>query len=302
MARKLEAQNGVSWKDVGEPTADELAELVRETGLDPADAEFVVQNHQRPEVMPRPNYTLVLVQVPVFDRQARLTRGVPLYLIVGKDWLQTVHFEQIPVLEKIWTEYEEVPEKREEYFSEGALALGLYIVSQMYASAFHKLNRLAKHIDIAEDAVFHGNERKMVEESAILKRDVLDFRKIIRPQRSLFAAVPAELNLSENVTARWQRLHRQVQKLWEVLEGLYESVDELSETNGSLLQHKENELLRLLTYYSAVGLPGLVLLSAVNPANSNTTEAGLWVFWGLLAILVAVLLLIMWRFRGKRVL
>jgi Mg2+ and Co2+ transporter CorA len=302
MVRKLEAQNGVTWQDFDEPSTDELARLVREAELQSMDAEFVVQNHQRPEVMPRKNYILILIQVPVFDKQARLTLGVPLYCLVGKEKLWTVHFESIPVLESLLNEYEKVAEKREEYFSDGSLALGLHVISNMYASAFHKLERLAKHIDIAEDAVFHGNERKMVEESAVLQRDVLDFRKIVRPQTHLFKVVPRELELDVQTSTQWKRLHHQAQKLWEMLEGLYESASELTVTNTNLLQHKENELLRLLTYYSTLGLPLFVLLEVVKPSNVGATVTDKWIFWIVLTMLIISLGIILARLKKKRVL
>ena len=302
MIRRLEAQNGTSWQDVGQPSTEDLAQLVRDTQLVITDAEFVVQKHQRPEVWTRPGYTLILMQVPVFDRQIRLTRGAPLYFIITATQLWTTHFEQIPVLEKIIDEFEQTSDKREEYFSDGALGLALYIISQMHAASFRKLERLAKHIDIAEDAVFHGNERKMVEESAILKRDVLDFRKIVRPQTHLFAGIPESLTLSPTNQVQWQRLHGQTQKLWEMLEGLYESADELSESNTGLLQHKENELLRLLTYYSTVGLPFYVLMQMFNPFRSDATTFDRTMFWSIFGIFVVILGFILNRFRGKRIL
>ncbi|MDP3997632.1 MAG: CorA family divalent cation transporter [Candidatus Andersenbacteria bacterium] len=302
MVSELTAKDGLVWSDYDEALPEELAQFARESELEAADAEFVVQNHQRPEVAWREKYVLILIHVPVFDKQVRITKGVPLYVIVGEKKVWTVHQEPIVSLEKLMRDYQEVPDKFEEYTSDGAMGLALHLTGAMYAGAFKKLERLAKHIDIAEDAIFSGNERKMVEEVAVLRRDVMDFRKVIRPQINLFTDPPQHALLVVGLRSQWRRLHGQTNKLWEVLESLYESVNDLSQTNESLLQHKVNELLRLLTYYSIFSIPVLMLLQAVNPFAPNNSLMVLIIFWTMLFLLVVILVFILLRFKRKKVL
>jgi magnesium transporter len=295
-------EGGLTWTHVSEPTPEELAQVVRESQLTTLDAEFIAQDHHRPEITVAATYIILLITVPVFNRETRVTSGTPLYLISSGQRLWTVHFSSLPALAVLWQTFSENAERREEYFSDGALGLALHIVGAMYASAFRKLERLSKHINIAEDAVFQGNERKMVEEISILMRDVLDFRKIIRPQRSLFAPPPPHPQLTPTLLPQWHRLDGQVNKLWELLASLFEGTRELLATNNSLVQHKENELLRLLTYYSIFSIPVFLVLSPINPRAAGTPFVDKALYWGVLGVLVVVLLLIFARFKGKRVL
>lgn len=304
MVSEVTSETGATWYDLSDPTAEELATLAREVGLSPADAEFVVQDHHRPEVAVRESYLMVLVQVPTFDKKTRVTRGVPLYLIITRDTLWTVHHEQLIVTSQLLDEFGTVPEKREEYFADGPVAVGLHIISDVLQTAQQKLDRLAKHIAIAEDAVFHGNERKMVEEISYLMRDVLDFRAIIRPHLQLFTPAPHHALLEEAAEARqqWERHGGTAAKLWEQLEGLLESVTELRDTNDSLAQHKENQLLRLLTYYSAISIPIFILINPLNPFSGESTTFEMIIFWGMFGLFGLLLILLFWYFRRKRVL
>ena len=302
MVERITASNEVSWIRLNDAAPEELAALVREAKLSPGDAEFIVNNHQRPDVFVMDGYVVLLIHVPVFDRETRVTSATPLYFVVCEKTVWTVQEESIPVLGKLWQDFNENDVKRDEYFSEGAMGLALHIADTVQAGSFKKLSRLSKHIDIAEDAIFHGHERQMVEEVSLLMRDVMDFRKIIRSQVALFATLPEHKFVTDELAVEWRRLNGQMRKSWDILEGLFESTKELEKTNSRLLQHKENELLRMLTYYSIFSIPALYIFQAVNPFASGVSSTMLILYWGLLGLLVVTLAVIFLRFKRKRVL
>ncbi len=289
----------ISWVHLSEPDNEELATFVRGVDLLPVDAEFIVRDDQRPEVAVRDGYVLILIHVPVFDKQLRVTSGAPLYILVTKSSVHTVNYEPIVSLEKIFKEFQENPEKQEDYFDEAPLSLALHIISQLHVASFRKISRLAKHLEIAEDAIFHGKERHMVEEIAVLTRDVLDFRRIVRPQLSVFDTTQ-DLTFDEDAKAQWHRVYGQVKRMWEMLEGLMESAKEIQATNVTLLQHKENELLRLLTYYSIVTIPLWIFVAPYNPRGEGATAVDFYVFWGVLVFLLIFLLFIFARAKRRK--
>jgi len=290
----------IVWNNIESPSNEELAEFVREAHLSPLDAEFIVRDHQRSEIAVRQDYILILLHVPVFDKQLRVTSGVPLYFLITTSAVYTLQYEPLIALKKIYAEFADNKDQQDEYFGDSSLNLALHIIGQLNASSFRKIGRLAKHLEIAEDAVFQGNERKMVEEVAILSRDVLDFRKIIRPQLNLFSAMPDQ-PFSDDVKSQWRRLAGQISQMWEVLESLHESSKELRSTNDSLLQHKENELLRMLTIYSIIAIPVWIFVSAFDPRSSEANLYDHLVFWGVLIVLSFLLVYIFIRGKRRRV-
>ena len=300
MQTELIGSNGVKWINTAMPTPEDLAGLVREAGLEPSDAEFVAQSQHRPGVTVRDNYMIILIQVPAFNKQLRVTSGVPLYCIIRQDRMWTVHYEPLVVLMKLLDDYASVAEKRDEFFMDGAMPLALHVIGRMYDSAFAKLERLAKHIDIAEDAVFQGNERKMVEEVSILVRDVMDFRKIMRLQINLFATPPLHPLLDAGLYQIWLRVNGQANKLWDLLESLFESMTELEHTNSNLLQYKENELLRMLTYYSIISIPLLLTMQPIYQYVGRNVYLTVIYAIGVL-VLITLLLYVFFRAKKRRI-
>ncbi|MEX0650242.1 MAG: CorA family divalent cation transporter [Candidatus Andersenbacteria bacterium] len=296
MEQRVEIK-GIQWQNLEKPDNGELAAFIRATELLPIDAEFIMHDHQRPEVAIRSDYILTLVHIPVFDKKLRVTSGAPLYFVVKENTIYTLQYQHIVTLQKIIQEFEKNADIHRELFSDSALSLALYLISLLNSSSFRKVTRLAKHIEIAEDAVFHGNERKMVEEVGILTRDVLDFRRIIRPQITLFSLASLD-DFPDDIRAQWARISGQLNQMWELLQALHDSTKELRNTNDSMLQYKENELLRLLSFYSIIAIPILML---ANPYSSGDPEARS-VFWGALGILLLLLGLIFLRAKRRRVL
>lgn len=287
----------MEWVNTHNASNEELAAFAREAHLLPADTEFLLEGLQRPEIATRSEYTLILIHVPVFDKQTRVTSGAALAFIATDTHLFTMHEKSIVALERIRKDMKENPQKHESGVGNTPLSLAIYIMNQLTHSSFRKLTRLAKHIDIAEDAVFFGNERKMVEEIAVLGRDVLDFRRIVRPHTHLFDELPPEVD--ENTSAAWKRLGSQMRQMWELLESLNDSAKELRTTNDALLQHKENELLRMLSLYSILVIPIWVFVTPYDPRGSTTDAI---IFWSILGLLTILLLLIFIRAKRRKVL
>jgi magnesium transporter len=299
MKTQLTAKS-ITWHDIESPDGQELAEFVRATNLDRLDAEFIVQNHHRPEIAMRDAYVLLLLQVPTFDKKLRITYGVPLYILILEREVYTLHYEPIPLLARIVKDFTETPAKQEEYFDDTALSLALTIINNLHNGEFAKLERLQKHIEIVADAVFHGNERKMVEEIAVLNRDVMDFRSIMRPQRNVFATDPEHSFFDKESLSQWRRLHGQMQRLWDILESLSEKVHELGQTNDSLLQHKENQLLHVLTIYSIIAIPAFILVAPLNLPEFEIGSGMSYAFMSLVAIFTLLLVWIFLRAKGLR--
>lgn len=299
--RETIVTKGITWELLTEPNNSELVAFVRNSQILPADAEFIASEQGRSEITIREDYILVLIHIPVFDKKLRVTSGVPVYFIAMPHKLYCICYRPVVALQKITKAFEEAPERQAVLFGDDAVSLMLHVIGQLNDSSFRKLHRLMKHITIAEDAVFQGNERKMVEEIAILARDVLDFRSVIRPHIKLFDRSPEKL-FSTDTRVQWRRVAGQYTQLWEILESLHDNSKELRETNDSLLQHKENELLRMLSYYSIIAIPVWIFVTPYDPREADATLLDAMIFYGVLGLLCLLLGLIVLRGRRRRVL
>jgi magnesium transporter len=90
------------------------------------------------------------------------------------------------------------------------------------------------------------------------------------------------------------------ERIWDLLDNFKEVVEALESTNESVISHRQNDVLRLLTVFTVIVLP-LTMLTGIFGMNvafpgEGTGEA----FWVIVALLVTVLVGMVGFFRLKR--
>jgi len=126
-----------------------------------------------------------------------------------------------------------------------------------------------------------------------VKQEIINFRKVIRPQRPvlrdlekvkqryLATDLDLEIYFDDIVDAH--------ERIWDMLENYKEVVDSLAETNESVISHRVNDILRVLTSISVIVLP-LTLLASIWGMNSHVpgeeTATGFWIVVGAMAALL----------------
>jgi magnesium transporter len=106
--------------------------------------------------------------------------------------------------------------------------------------------------------------------------------------------------LPEELELYFDDINDAVERIWDQLDNYKEVVEALESTNESVISHRQNDVLRLLTIISVTMLP-LTLITSVFGMNvfypGEGTETA---FWIILAALVATLAAMIGFFRWKR--
>jgi magnesium transporter len=90
------------------------------------------------------------------------------------------------------------------------------------------------------------------------------------------------------------------ERIWDLLDNYKEVVEALEATNESAISHRQNDVLRVLTVFSAVLLP-LTLLASIFGMNVEFPGEGtVGAFWVMVAAMVAVFAALVGFFRWKR--
>jgi magnesium transporter len=90
------------------------------------------------------------------------------------------------------------------------------------------------------------------------------------------------------------------ERIWDLLENYKEVVEALEDSNESVLSHRLNESLRVLTAFSVALLP-LTLLASIFGMNFDLPgDEGLVEFWIVIAIMTAILVSVLLFFRRRK--
>jgi magnesium transporter len=228
--------------------------------------------------------------VPLFDVDNKTTYPGEIDIIITKDTLITAHDKDIYQLTNFFKSLKEDKAKKEKYMSESPGMLLHAIMEMLLDSCFPKLDHISEKLNHVEEEIFAGNEKEMLVEISVVKRDILSFRRTMKPQKTVFESLAIKnFKLIEaGLKPYYQDLVGTNIRVWNALESAKETVESLEDTNNSLLSNKLNLTMKVLTIFSAILLPmtvysNILAMSADIPFGKN--PHGFWIHMGILAII-----------------
>jgi magnesium transporter len=166
------------------------------------------------------------------------------------------------------------------------------------------LRKIGNKLDALEEEIFGEQQTQdLVRDISNAKQEIINFRKVIRPQRPvlrdlervkgryLAPEIDLEIYFDDIVDAH--------ERIWDMLENYKEVVEALEDTNESVISHRVNDILRVLTSISVIVLP-LTLLASIwgmnvgVPGEENSTA-----FWIIIGVMFGIMFGMIGFFRRR---
>ena len=287
---------GLRWVHIEEPTPLEWSWLQEHFDFHALDLEDVASRNQRPKIDEYPGYLFIVLHLPVYDASVgRLNTG-ELDMFVGPDFVITIPNQELQPVEYLFERLRANEGLRDKLFSRGSGYLLYRVVDDSFDYCFPMLRKIGNKLDAIEDDIFmEERSEEVVRDISKVKQEIINFRKVIRPQRPVLRDL--EIYFDDIVDAH--------ERIWDMLENDKEVVEALEETNESVISHRVNDILRVLTVISVLLLP-LTLVASIFGMNvglpgDNAPQAGIGVaFWIIIGVMIVVFggLLALFRRRG----
>ncbi|HEX2129240.1 MAG TPA: magnesium transporter CorA family protein [Solirubrobacterales bacterium] len=295
---------GLRWVNIERPSPIESAWLEEHFDFHALDLEDVLSRNQRPKIDEYPDYLFIVLHFPVFDRTVGRLNAGELDIFVGPDFLVTIPNAPLQPVAYLFERCRQKEELREQIFSRGSGYLLYRIVDDSFDYCFPMLRKIGNKLDALEDEIFEGRSEDIVRDISNAKQEIINFRKVIRPQRTVlrdleklksrFLAPDMDLEIYfDDVVDAHERI-------WDMLENYKEVVEALEDSNESVISHRVNDILRVLTAFSVIILP-LTLIASLWGMNVGVPGEGdpedFWAIVGGMTVLL-VSMLAYFRRRG----
>lgn len=287
MINKIKGRK-VSWIDAKNPDAKEVGRIEKEYKIHPLIAQELLKPTFRPKIDIYDKMIYLVVHFPSYNEAEKTSISQEIDFIIGKNFLITVRYEDIKTFNEITDGFRVNTALSKHILNSHSGELFYSILSRLYESTFNELDRLEKKIGIIEKRIFQGKEKEMVPLISLVTREVIDMRRILKPQESVlqslektdteFFGKPFDLYISD--------LMGDYLRAWNLLENQKETIESLNTTNESLLSTKTNEVMKTLTIMAFVTFP-LMLFSSLFGMNTLHTPiiGAFWDFWIIVGIM-----------------
>lgn len=265
-------EKGLRWIDVEHPSKADIEQIHKEFPLfHPLTLEDTLSPIQRPKIDVFTDHLFIVLHFPTFEKKRGRVTGAEVDIFLGKDFLVTIHDGRIKPLANLFDDALDNKKIRQEIFLKSSAGFLLYsILNKILDSVFPLLHRIDAELDLIEDRIFEGeNISKQIEELSVQRRNILVFRRIINPQRSIMPQIRDRLSLigiKGEMGVYFNDLVDYVEKAWQTLEEQKEIVEGLHDSTTALLNTTTNDVIRVLTVIAVIFLP-LTLIASIFGMN-----------------------------------
>src|SRR5213083_2788048 len=276
--------DGLTWIHLDPPIDPETVNALRARfGWHPLDVEDVLSKRQRPKVddYVDDGYLFGVLHFPAYDKNVQRLNAGELDFFLGPDYLVTISNVELLPVTRLFNRVQE---------------------DELFDYCFPILDKIAYKLDSIEDDIEDRRSEEIVTDISKVKQEIISYRKIIKPQRPVLRLLERHIErfLPENLELDFDDLVDASERIWDLLDNYKEVVEALESTNESVISHRQNDVLRVLTIFSVVLLP-LTLITGIFGMNvlfpGEHTHAA---FWAIVGLMVTVIVGMIGFFKYKR--
>jgi magnesium transporter len=248
----------VTWTSIVHPTSEDIEQLAaRYPQFHPLNLQDCLTEREFPKLDHHDDYLFLVVHLPFWDAHERIFRPAEVDIFVARGILVTSHRGELTPLAELFDNVQTNVSLRAELMGQGASPLLHYLLNMLVDYCFPIIHLVGKNLRHIEDNMFHNDTRHILYEVAVVRRDIIALRSILKPQREVIGAL---------VRGNWPFIHEELDPYWEdisdhlaqicsILDEYAEVVGGLSETIDTLASHRIDEVVRLLTIVTVLTLP-----------------------------------------------
>lgn len=246
------AQDRFFWLDLEAPTTDDLGRLHELFGFHPLALEDARHFGQRPKLDDFREYAFVVFYGALghVDQGPELLQEVQMF-VSGK-YLVTLHAQNAPVLDEQRAQLEGRVLHSEQFL--------LYrVFDALTDSFFPPLAQMDDQIDELEAAVLEGPTDEQLQRLFAMKRTLVAMRKVVTPQRDLFARSIDQLadlpGLELDERDYFRDVYDHLIRISDLIDSYRDLLSSTTDLYLSTVSNRQNEVMKQLTIVGTIFLP-----------------------------------------------
>ncbi len=288
----------VVWVDFCAPVEADLVELADELGLHDLAVEDALSPHQRPKVDYYDTHLFLSSHVMRLDPGTGVLGTTEIDAFVNSRWLVTVRkddsFALDPVLQR-W-------DRSVQLIVHGGGFLLYGLLDVIIDSYFELISQFDDYYDTVSEALFSDTPLKPSGQQMWfeMRRSLVRFHRLVVPMREAISGLMRREHhaVDEAIYPYFQDVYDHVLRVTESTDALRDLVSTIVETNLSLRDYRQNQVMKMVTSWAAIiALPTLITgFYGMNvPFPGNGRPFGVVMAVGLIVVLSVALYLVFRR-------
>jgi magnesium transporter len=245
------------WIGLYEPVADELEKVAKEFDLHPLAIEDAVKAHQRPKVEQFDDSTFVVLKTVRYDEASQQIDLGDVMLFLGDSFIVSVRHGQGRALSGVRKRLEQDPR---------LLACGpsavLYLICDAIVDDYSDVSLAVEaDIDEVEERVFSPERTNEAAKIYNLKREVIEFRRGVRPLVEPMTTLAEGLNprVDEHLQPFFRDVADHATRVSEQVDGFDDLLSSVLNANLAQVSVQQNsDMRRISAWVAIVAVPTMI--------------------------------------------
>ena len=288
--------DAVAWIDLYKPTQEEFESVAQELELPTRMTEAAIKAQQRPKLVRYGDSLFVVLKTARYLDEPEKVEFSEVHVLVGKDFVVTVRYEEIPALDEVRLRLEGQPE----LLRQAPQPILHEIMDQIVDDYEPVLEGLGEDIEEVEGEVFGGNagvSQRIYE----LSGELLQFQRATSPLARALERVAEsdEHDIAPEVRSYLRDLHDRVLRVKEPTEGYRDMLSDILVVNLTLVSVRQNDQTKKISAWAAI-LIVPTLIAGIYGMNFDYMPELHWRLGYLFALSLMVLAAFLLYLRFKR--
>jgi magnesium transporter len=296
-------KNKLTWIDILNPTKKDIEFIRKQQRFHPIILDELLHASARSRVEPYDKYLFLTYHLPIYDKNIKSSRKAEVDFLITKDKVITVRYEDLEPLNNFWRRLSNDKNFKDRAMGENTGKMTYYMIEEILAFSQRQLRHVEEKVSDLTKELFENRESHMLQKISYLKRDILDYSIISKPQEIIIESLKevGERFWDKDIKIYLSDLAGDHLKNMQELDNFKETVDALEQTNSQLLNAKTNAVMQKFTVLAFLTIP-LVLLTQIFGADVVNIQIGNnpLIFWGsfFLVLIITVLMLLLFKKKG----
>src|SRR5215217_9593975 len=242
--------DAVGWIDLYKPTQEEFESVAQELELSPRVIEGAIKPQQRPKLVRYGDSLFVVLNTARYLDEPEKVQFSEAHVLVGKDFIVTVRYEEIPALEEVRRRLEG---GEPESLRQGPQPILHEIMDRIVDDYEPVLEGLGTNIQEVEGEVF-GENAGVSQRIYDLSRELVQFQGAISPLARALERIAQsdEHDIDPEVRSYLRDLHDRVLRVKEPAEGFRDMLSDILVVNLTLISVRQNDQTKKISAWAAI--------------------------------------------------
>ncbi|MBU4347968.1 hypothetical protein KJ671_00480 [Patescibacteria group bacterium] len=300
---KIIKHKDITWIDVVKPSKKDIEFIAKQHKFHPIILDELIHTSARTRVESYGQYLFLTYHMPIYDQKTKTSRKAEIDFLITKKKVITVRYEELEPINNFMRNIANSP-----HFKESAMdntgKLIYSLIEEIINFCERQLSHIEENITNLTKSLFDGKEDLMLRKISYIKRDLLDYMVINRPQEIILKS------LKETGVKFWDNsivvylsdLIGDHLKVMQRLENYKQIAESLEETNAQLLDAKINLIMQKFTILAFLTVPLLIVLQlfSIDAFNEIFGGSDTNFFFASMAIIITITVISLLIFKKKR--